>query len=522
MLKPYPIGKQSFEATITGGFKYIDKTERIFQMIQHRTMVFLSRPRRFGKTFLLDTLHCYFEAKKDLFKGLAMERLEKDWIKYPVIRLDMHVFKENTLEELPAAIGDMFSVYEKLYAIEGSEKLSLGTRFDRIIRSAYQTTGKKVVVLVDECDSVLLNHLHDGYLNEYKRILSDIYIQLKANENIEQFVFLTGITRFSQVSIFSTLNNLRNLSMENEFADICGFSKEEVLENFKEDIEVLAKEYECDSDTMIEKLKAMYDGYHFSGKSPDIFNPISLLTAFENKELRNYWFETGTPTFIIDHMKHFSADILDVENVRLFETDFYTSTENIKSIYPLLYQSGYLTIKEYDREMNRYVLGYPNTEVRVSMMESLIPDWVGCSGKDGKSYMADFYFAIKRGNIDDGFEILKDFFYQIPNMLNNKNEKHYQTVIYVLFTWLGFYNKVEVNTAKGRIDCVLFTDRNIFIIEFKVDESAQIALSQINSLNYASKYQSDGRQIIKVGVNLSSQERTISDWAIEREIAENN
>jgi len=409
----------------------------------------------------------------------------------------------------------MFSIYEKLYSIEGSEKLPLGTRLNRIIRTAYQQTGKKVVVLVDEYDSVLLNHLHDGYLKDYKRILSDIYIQLKANENIEHFVFLTGITRFSQVSIFSTLNNLRNLSMEREFADICGFSKEEVLENFKEDIEEFAKEYGCDSDTMVEKLKAMYDGYHFCDKSPDMFNPISLLTAFENKQLRNYWFETGTPTFIIDHMKHFNANILDFERKDLMESGFYTAPEDFKSVYSLLYQSGYLTIKDFDREQMAYVIGYPNTEVRVSMMEAMIPSWVGSDFVDSTNYMRHFYFAIKHGNIDEGFEILKDFFYQIPNMLNNKNEKHYQTVIYVLFTWLGFYNKVEVNTAKGRIDCVLFTDKDIFIIEFKVDESAQIALDQINNMNYASKYQNDGRKIIKVGVNLSSKDRTISNWQVE-------
>ena len=515
MAKFYPIGKQSFEATILGDYKYVDKTARIYEMIQGRTMVFLSRPRRFGKTFLLDTLHCYYEGKKELFKGLAMEKLEKDWIKYPVIRLDMHVFKENTLEELPRSISAMLSGYEKKYGISGYEKETCGVRFGNILQTAYQKTGKKVVVLVDEYDSILLNHLHDGNLKEYKRILSDIYIQLKANENIEQFVFLTGITRFSQVSIFSTLNNLENLSMERAFADICGFSKEEVLENFKEDIALMAEEYECDSQTMVQKLKDMYDGYHFCGKSPDMFNPISLLTAFKNKELRNYWFETGTPTFIIDHLKHFNANILDLEGKNLMESGFYSAPEDVNSVYSLLYQSGYVTIKSYDRESMSYMVGYPNNEVRVSMMEALMPSWVGYNPSDSQIYMKDFYFAIKRGNFDEGLSILKDFFYQIPYMLNNKEERHYQTIIYVLFTWLGFYNKVEVYTAKGRIDCVLFSDKYIFIIEFKVDESAQIALDQINSLNYASKYQSDGRKIVKMGINLSSAERTINEWKIE-------
>jgi len=516
MTKPFPIGRQDFEEIIQLGFKYVDKTERMYEMIQDRKMVFLSRPRRFGKTLLVDTLCSYFEGKKDLFRDLKISELEKNWIQYPVIRLDMSAVKDFKLEDLERCICNMILVkYERKYNIIPQEQALAGERFSNIIKTAYQQTGQKVVILIDEYDSVLLGHLHDGQLKEYKRILQSIYQQLKVNEKIEQFVFFTGISRFSQVSIFSTLNNLENISMDDRFSDICGFSKEEVVDYFSDDIKLLAEKFNCDFGTMLQKLKFMYDGYHFSENSKDIFNPISILTCLKNKKMKNYWFETGTPSYVIDHLKHFDANILDFESINLYETGFYVSQEDFNSIYPLLYQAGYLTIKDYDEESDTYTLSYPNNEVRVSMMEALMPSWVGYSPDTSKIKMKDFYFAIKKGDFDQGFEVLKDFFYQIPNILNNKEERHFQTIIYVLFTWLGFYTKVEVNTARGRIDVVLFSDSYIFLIEFKVDQSAQIALDQINQMNYASKYLSDGRRIIKVGVNMSSKERTIDEWKIE-------
>ncbi len=515
MIKPYPIGRQDFKAIIEDGYAYVDKTERMYEMIKNRTFVFLSRPRRFGKSLLINTLQQYFEGNRDLFKDLKISRLEKDWIKYPVFRFDMSSYKDLPVESMSYAISNAISKYEKEYSIKSSDKLGNGERFKNVIEAAYKQTGRKAVVLIDEYDSPLLAHLHDGKLADVKPVLQELYQQLKVNEQYEQFVFITGISRFSQVSIFSTLNNLDNISMDDKFCDICGITVDELMENFKEDIECFAHNEGCTFDEMVMRLKSKYDGYHFSKNSQDIFNPLSVISSFSKMELKNFWFETATSSYVIDHLRKHNAQILDFESVELFESDFYVSQEDSRSVYPLLFQAGYLTIKDYDRESSRYVIGYPNSEVRVSMLEVMMPSWVGCSATDGKNYMCDFYFALKAGKIDEAFELLKEFFVQIPNVLNNKNEKHFQTVIYVLFRWLGFYTQSEVNTAKGRLDCILFSPKQIFIIEFKVDESAEKALAQINEKGYADPYRADGRPIVKIGVNFSSEERTIEGWKVE-------
>jgi hypothetical protein len=303
--------------------------------------------------------------------------------------------------------------------------------------------------------------------------------------------------------------------MDRRFSDICGVTEEELVENFRVDIEDFAQEIGCSFDEMVATLKNQYDGYHFSKNSKGVFNPLSLISCLDKRELKNFWFETATSSYVIEHLKKHNAQILDFESVELFESGFYASYEDERSVYPLLYQAGYLTIKGYDRESDVYTISYPNSEVRISMLEVLMPSWVGCSTDDGKLNMQKFYFALKSGRIDDAFILLREFFRQIPNVLNNKNEKHFQTVIYVLFRWLGFYTQVEVNTSKGRLDCILFAPQQIFIIEFKVDESAEIALAQINEKGYADPYRNDGRPIVKIGVNFSSKERTIEGWKVE-------
>jgi len=516
MIKPYPIGKQDFRAIIEGGFAYVDKTERMYEMIHNRQFVFLSRPRRFGKTLLASTLEEYFSGNKELFEGLKIYDLEKNWTKHPVIRLDFSKVKDEPIEQFRQSIGSMLlEQYEIQYGIATDKTESCGARFARIITQAYQITGKKVVVIIDEYDSPLLAHLHDGMIKEYKQILQNIYQQVKAYETYEQFVFMTGISRFSQVSIFSTLNNLQNISMDDQFCDICGISKEELLENFKEDIQSFADKKGCSFEEMTEKLKFHYDGYHFSKNSKDIFNPLSVLSCLDLQEFRNFWFETATSTYVIEHMKHFSFDILDFDGVELFENNFYVSTDASQSIYPLLFQAGYLTIKSYDDEFQTYFLSYPNQEVRVSMMQVMMPYYVGCSNESGQMKMKNFYFSFKKGEYDSGLQILKDFFATIPNVLNNKKEKHFQTIVYVLFSWLGFYTEVEVNVAAGRMDMVLFTDKAIFLIEFKVNKTSQEALDQINQRGYDIRFKDDGRRLVKVGVNLSTKSRTITDWKIE-------
>ena len=514
MIEPYPIGRQDFKDIIESGFAYVDKTERMYEMVKNRKFVFLSRPRRFGKSLLINTLQHYFEGNQKLFEGLKISRLEKDWIEYPVFRFDMSGCKDMNTEGMYSYIGNTLWWYEKKYGIECEDKNN-GVRFKNLIQSAVKQTGRKAVILIDEYDSPLLSHLHDGRLSEVKPIIQELYQQVKVNEQYEQFVFITGISRFSQVSIFSTLNNLANISMDSRFSDICGVTEDELIENFREDIEVFAQELGCSFDEMVAKLKTRYDGYHFSKSSKGVFNPLSLISCLDMRELKNFWFETATSSYVIEHLKKHNAQILDFENVELFESGFYASYEDVNSVYPLLYQAGYLTIKGYDRESDVYTIAYPNSEVRISMLEVLMPSWVGCSTDDGKLNMQKFYFALKSGKIDDAFMLLKEFFRQIPNVLNNKNEKHFQTVIYVLFRWLGFYTQVEVNTSKGRLDCILFAPQQIFIIEFKVDESAEVALAQINEKGYADPFCNDGRPVVKIGVNFSSEERTIEGWKVE-------
>jgi hypothetical protein len=512
----YPTGRADFESIISEGFLYVDKTERMYEMIGSRKFVFLSRPRRFGKSLLVNTLCAYFEGKKDLFKGLKIYDLEKDWIQYPVIKLDMSAVKDETIEDMPISIGKQLEKYEKRYSIPIDKSLSNGARFTQLIETAKSQTGRNVVVLIDEYDAPLNAHLYDGQLKSVKQISQNIYQQLKVLEKDERFVFITGISKFSQVSIFSTINNLEKLSMWDQFSDICGITHEELLRYFKDDIEVLAEKHNCTYQQMMEKLIYQYDCYHFSKKSPAMFNPTSILNAFAEGELNNHWFGTATSSYIIDHLKRHNADIKKLVPKTLFADDFDVSPEDYDSLWPILYQAGYLTIKGYDEEGKTYILDYPNNEVRVGMMQNMMSYYFPKNISSGKVSMKQFYFALKSGQINEAFTYLKDFLSEIPNILNNKEEKHFQTILYVMFTWLGFYTEVEVNTAVGRTDVVIKNAKNIFVIELKVDGTAEEALAQINSKNYAIPYKYDGREVVKIGVNISSENnvRTITDWKV--------
>lgn len=514
----YPTGRADFESIINEGFVYVDKTERMYEMIGDRKFVFFSRPRRFGKSLLVNTLHAYFEGKKELFNGLKISKYEKDWHQYPVIKLDMSAVKDVEIDKMSSSIAVQLERYEKMYSIAVDNKLSNGARFYNLITTAKAQTGKNVVVLIDEYDAPLNAHLYDGKLQEVKPKLQEIYQQLKVCEKDERFVFITGISKFSQVSIFSTINNLEKLSMVDEYADICGITKDELLSYFKEDILLLAQKYNRSFEEMVKTLEFQYDSYRFSKNSPAMFNPTSILTALKSKEIENYWFGTATSSYIIEHLKRHHADIQRLAPKTLFADDFDVSPEDRDSLWPILYQAGYLTIKKYLPERRQFILDYPNNEVRIGMMQNMMHYYYPKDFSSGKNYMSDFYFALKEGQINEAFTSLKDFLSTIPNILNNKEEKHFQTILYVLFTWLGFYTEVEVNTAVGRTDVVIKNAKNIFVIELKVDGSAQDALNQINSKNYSIPYKYDGREVVKIGVNISSENnvRTITDWMTER------
>ncbi|MBQ3690345.1 MAG: AAA family ATPase [Bacteroidales bacterium] len=514
----YPTGRADFESIIKEDFIYVDKTERMYEMIGKRKFVFLSRPRRFGKSLLVNTLCAYFEGKKDLFKGLKIYDLEKDWIQYPVIQLDMSAVKDKTIEQMPVSIGKQLEVYEKKYAVPVDNSLSNGDRLFQLIKAAKAQTKRDVVVLIDEYDAPLNAHLYDGKLVDVKPILQDVYQQLKVLEKDERFVFLTGISKFSQVSIFSTINNLEKISMWDKFSDICGITHEELQSYFKDDIEVLAEKHNCTYEKMMQQLIYQYDCYHFSKNSPAMFNPTSILNAFAEGELNNHWFGTATSSYIIDHLKRHNADIKRLAPKTLFADDFDVSPEDYDNLWPILYQAGYLTIKSFDPQWNTYVLDYPNNEVRVGMMQNMMKYYFPRNISSGKISMQQFYAALKSGQIDEAFTYLKDFLSDIPNILNNKEEKHFQTILYVMFTWLGFYTEVEVNTAVGRTDVVIKNEKNIFVLELKVDGSADDALAQINSKNYSIPYKYDGREVVKIGVNVSTENnvRSIDKWVVEK------
>ncbi len=514
----YPTGRADFESIINEGFIYVDKTERMYEMIGSRKFVFFSRPRRFGKSLLVNTLHAYFEGKKELFKGLKIYDLEKDWIQYPVIKLDMSAVKDVEVDKISSTIAIQLEKYEKKYSIAVNDKLSNGARFYNIIETAKEQTGREVVVLIDEYDAPLNAHLYDKKLLKVKPKLQEIYQQLKVLEKDERFVFITGISKFSQVSIFSTINNLDKLSMWEQYSDICGITHEELHQYFKDDIVFLAEKHNCTYEQMMEQLVYQYDCYHFSENSPAMFNPTSILNAFAEGKINNHWFGTATSSYIIDHLKRHNADIKRLVPKTLYAEDFDVSPEDDDSLWPILYQAGYLTIKDYLPERRQYILDYPNNEVRVGMMQNMMRYYYRPQNlSSGKNYMTDFYFSLKDGQIDEAFALLKDYFSTIPNVLNNKEEKHFQTILYVMFTWLGFYTEVEVNTAVGRTDVVIKNAKNIFVLELKVDGTDQDALAQINSKNYTIPYKYDGREVVKIGVNISTENnvRTITDWVVE-------
>ncbi len=514
MAKRYPIDSADFEKYRNNGYVYVDKTRRMYEMTRD-TYVFLARPRRFGKSLLSYTLECYFNAQKELFEGLAIYELEKDWIKYPTFRFDMSIYKDVSLKDLRFGIGKDISKFEKQIGYDHSGE-PISNRFKELIENAYKATGQKTVIIIDEYDAPLLNHLHDGHLDEYRKVLQEFYQPLKAYEKSLRFVFITGITKFSQVSIFSTINNLNKISLTDQYSDICGISKEELLTQFTEEIQELADKYQCSYDDMVGKLKYMYDGYRFSKNSKEMFNPLSLMYVFSRMEIDNYWFQTATPTFIINHLKHFEVNPRALFDAEMPSSQFDVSAEDVKSIWPLLYQSGYATIKSYDPEFETFTLGLPNKEVEGGLMQNIALSYLNLPSDLTFSAKLNFYRNLVWGKIDEAMEVLSNFFTQIPYSLQNKEEAHFETIMFVIFKWLGMNTYVEVKNAIGRLDVILFTKNIIYIIELKVDGSATEALVQIDRMKYAVPYQNDGREIIKLGINISTEKRTVDSWEVRR------
>ena len=513
-LNNLPIGFQAFSKIRENNKLYIDKTRFIFELVYHEAnYFFLSRPRRFGKSLLTSTLKAYFQGQRELFQGLAIEKLEKDWVEYPVLHFDMSLGKHHTVEELERYLRFILEPYEKQYGITTSE-LDINNRLTRLIHEAHAQTGQQVVVLIDEYDAPLLDVVHEEEnLPKLRQVMRNFYSPLKACDPHLRFVFLTGITKFSQMSIFSELNNLVNISMKPEFAAICGFTKEEILENMHDHLVRLAERQGITFDEAVNKLTETYDGYHFTWPSPDIFNPFSVLNCMSDCSFNYYWFASGTPTYLIEMMRKFDVAPSNVGRLRAQASAFDAPTERMTSLTPLLYQSGYLTIKAANK-MGIYTLDIPNKEIRVGLMESLLPNYVMARADDGNVVVADMCEALFENNLESFFTLLRDFLLSIPYCENTHYEGHYQQMLYVILSLLGRYVDVEVRTNKGRIDLVMQAAGTLYLMELKVGQSAETALQQIDLKQYPERFALSGLPIVRIGLNFDMETRTIADWQI--------
>ena len=510
----YPLGIQTFSEIIEGDYYYVDKTADIHRMTSTYKYVFLSRPRRFGKSLLVSTLASYFRGEKELFKGLAMERLEKQWKKHPVIHLSLASVKEIEPEKIEESLSDRLRDIEHQFGIERKSNI-LGSRLKDIIQQTTEQYGEKAVVVLDEYDAPLLNVLHDEQrLKEVRQLMRTLYAPLKDCDPYLRFVFITGISKFSQLSIFSEINNLTVISMDDEYAALCGFTQQEIEENFQEGIKQLAEKEELSVEQTLDKLRQMYDGYHFSSDSPGVYNPYSIINALAKKKIENFWFSTGTPSFLVEMLRKFHTDISRIDGSEAVATSFDAPTENMKSILPLFYQSGYITIKNFDRKANIFTLGFPNKEVKTGLMDNLYTYYVAPT----LDYRDSNIWRISKGFLEDdpetSLQTLRAYLESIPYQDSRFDENHYTQMLYVIFSLLGLHVDSQVRTAKGRLDVVVKTDDHIYVMEVKLDRPAREAIEQIDSKNYLLPYSLDGRQLTKIGISFSTEERNVTEWVI--------
>ena len=513
-LKKCPLGVQTFEKIIEENLLYIDKTQYIYSLVQNYKYVFFNRPRRFGKSLLVSTLRSYFEGKKELFKGLAVEKLETEWTEHPVLHFDMSTGKYMDKESLERGLSCKLSDYEKIYGKSDPETTLLSLRLVSLIVNAYEKTGRQAVVLIDEYDAPLLD-VEDELLQQLRQVMRNFYAPLKACDPYLRFVFLTGITKFSQMSIFSDLNNLTNISMDSEYAGICGITEEELTGQLSDYVDSIADNQGKTHDEVLQQLKQNYDGYHFSWPSPDIFNPFSLLTAFAKRKIGSYWFASGTPTYLIEMMRKFGVAPSQIGPTEAMASAFDAPTERMTSLIPLLYQSGYLTIKDYYEEDNIYVLDIPNKEIRIGLMESLLPSYVQSGFNAGLVTVSKMNRALRQGDLDGMLRLLQQYLLTIPQCDNTNYEGHYQQLLFVIFSLLGEYVDVEVRTATGRVDMVMQAFGKLYLFELKLNRSAAAAMQQINLNDYPARFSQCGLPIVKVGINFDTATRTVSDWAID-------
>ena len=516
IVNKYPVGIQTFSKIRENGYLYIDKTQYIVDFREKQmSYVFLSRPRRFGKSLFASTLQAYFEGRKELFDGLAIADYEKEWVKHPVLHFDLSGAKHFDADALNNYLNLQLLPYEKLYG-KGEGEIRPNERLDGIVKRACEQTGKKVVVIIDEYDAPLLDVVHEkDNLRQLRLIMQNFYSPLKKLDPYLEFTFITGITKFSQLSIFGELNNLDNISMFDQYSAICGISKTELTTQMKPDVEALGEALGMTYEECLAELTRFYDGYHFSEKSEDVFNPFSLVKALNARKIAPYWFGSGTPSYLIKALQKYHVNVMDIEKKSCDVDDFDVSPEMMTSALPLLYQSGYLTIKKYNPILHRYTLEYPNREVKIGMLKSLAPNYLSPITLDNNSLVGDFLEKLYEADVDGAMVRLKAYLASISNRLSNKSERDFQTVFYLIFNLMGAHMRVEEDSAIGRADAVVYMPDAVFVFELKYDGSAEDAIRQIDEKGYLIPYSADGKRLFKIGVNYDSNQRTIGDWIIK-------
>ncbi len=519
MAPKYPIGVQSFAKLREDGYIYVDKTGYIANLIKEGNYFFLSRPRRFGKSLLLSTIEAFFQGRKELFEGLEISRMEHDWQPHPVFHMAMNANKCQTVRDLEATIESFLYYYEQLYGRnEPSDSLAL--RFGALIRSAYNKTGKRVVILIDEYDKPLLDSVGNKALqDDLRAILKGFYSNLKNGDQYIQFAMLTGVSRFGKLSIFSDLNNLQDISLSEKYSAICGMAIEEIRDNFDAGVRELAANNGMSVEDAYAELKKNYDGYHFSPLSPDMYNPFSLLNALSSGYIGAYWFSTGTPTFLVRMIRDMQIDLRDLEHIEEKLNNLMDASFDLSNAIPLMYQSGYLTIRSYDRRFGTVVLDYPNEEVEQGFLDMLMKIYTQSRSGRSEFDVRRFVLDVEAGRVDDFMTRLQALFsgYKYDQMDLGNLELHYRNVIYLVMKLMGFYTHAEMRTAAGRIDLLVKTPDYLYLFEFKINKSAQAAMDQINARDYLLPFQADGRRIVKVGVNFDDTIRSIADWIVEYE-----
>ena len=512
-----PIGIQDFEKIRTGGYLYIDKTEHVYRLASEGSYYFLSRPRRFGKSLLLSTIKALFLGKRELFKGLAIDQKEDwDWAVHPVLHLDLNTEKYDKPEVLHDRINLFLEENEQIYGKREAER-SLGTRFEGIIKRAYEKTGQRVVILVDEYDKPMLQAIGNKELqDEYRGTLKGFYGALKSMDGCIRFAMLTGVTKFGKVSVFSDLNNLRDISLDYDFHSICGITEQELLSYFPTQIDALAERSKLTREECIEKLRKMYDGYHFCEDAPGMYNPFSVLSTFKKQSFGSYWFETGTPTYLVELLRRHYYDLEEMATSEVTSDVINSIDAESTNPIPVIYQSGYLTIKGYDKEFQMYRLGFPNQEVEEGFIKYLAPFYLDNREERSVFDIRSFTSDVREGKPEQFLSRLKSLFASAPyDSVKGDKENHFQNMMWVVFKMMGFYSQTEYHTSDGRIDLLVETPQYRYIMEFKLDGTAEEALQQIKDKNYPLQFQQDDRQTYIIGVNFSKETRTIDRWVIE-------